>query len=174
MKHLLDQYCRLLKVAMTLLMALMIVPVSMQVLSRHTGLVPRYIWTEEVARFCFVWIIMIGAVVAVRDSAHFDVDLMPSPKTKREQGISNLVVHASMMLMAVVFAVYGVKFASLGYAQRSEMTGVNMLIIYISFPLAGFSWIGYLPEKIVADVRMIGAPSKPDLGGATSSGDERR
>lgn len=174
MKHLLDRYYRLLKIVMTLLMALMIVPVSMQVLSRHTGLVPRYIWTEEVARFCFVWIIMIGAVVAVRDSSHFDVDLMPAPKTKREEGISKLVVHASMMLMAVVFAVYGLKFASLGYAQRSEMTGVNMLIIYISFPLAGFSWIGFLTEKIVDDIRIIGAPPKPDIDGGTSSGDEPR
>jgi len=174
MKRLLDHYYRLLKIMMTLLMALMIVPVSMQVLSRHSGLVPRYIWTEEVARFCFVWVIMIGAIVAVRDSAHFDVDLMPAPKTKREEGISKLIVHASMMLMAVVFAGYGVKFALLGYAQQSEMTGVNMLILYISFPLAGFSWIAFLIEKLIADVRLIVATSRPDADQRTASGDKLR
>ncbi len=175
MKRLLEQYCRLLKIAMTLLMALMIVPVSLQILSRHTGIVPRYIWTEEVARFCFVWIIMIGAIVAVRDGTHFDVDLMPAAKTKREEGISKLIVHASMMLMAFVFAGYGVKFALLGYAQRSEITGVNMLLIHISFPMAGFSWILFLIEKLSEDIRLIGgAQAAPGGGDDQSTGDAQQ
>ena len=93
---------------MTLLMAFTLVPVSVQILSRFTGIVPRYIWTEEVARFCFVWIIMIGAMVAVRDGTHFDVDLMPPPKTKREQGVSRLIVHLGMLLMALVTLISGV------------------------------------------------------------------
>ncbi len=102
---------------MTLLMAFMIVPVSMQILSRYTGIVPRYIWTEEVARFCFVWIIMIGAMVAVREGTHFDVDLMPAPNTKREAGVSKLIVHLCMTLMAIVFAWYGAEFARFGSIQ---------------------------------------------------------
>ncbi|MDG2167327.1 MAG: TRAP transporter small permease subunit, partial [Opitutales bacterium] len=60
-----EGYYRILKALLTLLMGLIIVPVSLQILSRYTGIIPRYIWTEEVARFCFVWIIMIGAMIAV-------------------------------------------------------------------------------------------------------------
>ena len=154
-KLLLDRYYRLLKVVMTLLMALMLVPVSIQIVSRYTGIVPRYIWTEEVARFCFVWIIMIGSMVAVRDGTHFDVDLMPHPKTKREEGASKLVVHIAMTLMGLIFAWYGFQFAQFGAIQTSEMSGINMLSIYISFPLAGVTWILFLAEKIVQDVRLI-------------------
>jgi TRAP-type C4-dicarboxylate transport system permease small subunit len=162
MKRFLERYCRLLRIIMTLLMALMIVPVSIQILSRYTGLVPRYIWTEEVARFCFVWIIMIGAMVAVRDGTHFDVDLMPAPKTRREEGISKLIAHFGMMLMAIVFAWYGFQFARFGAIQTSEMSGINMLSIYISFPLAGVSWIMFLVEKIVDDLFLISSkPSEP-------------
>ncbi len=157
MKRLLDRYDQLLKVIITLLMALMLVSVSMQIVSRYTGLVPRYIWTEEAARFCFVWIIMIGAMVAVRDGTHFDVDLMPAPKTRREQGVSKLIVHFSMMLMAIVFAWYGYQFALSGATQSSEMSRINMLSIYISFPLAGVTWILFLIEKIVEDIRLIQA-----------------
>ena len=43
----LDAYFWTLKVLLTLLMALMIVPVLLQILSRYTGIIPRYIWTEE-------------------------------------------------------------------------------------------------------------------------------
>jgi TRAP-type transport system small permease protein len=151
----LDAYFWTLKVLLTLLMALMIVPVLLQILSRYTGIIPRYIWTEEVARFCFVWIIMVGSMIAVRDESHFSVDLLPPAETNRQLGIGNLIVHLAMMLMAIVFAWYGADFARFGLKQTSEMSGINMLSIYISFPLAGFTWAVFLIERIVADVRLI-------------------
>lgn len=160
MKSLLDHYCRLLRIVMTLLLACMIVPVLIQILSRYTGIVPRYIWTEEAARFCFVWIIMIGSMIAVRDGTHFDVDVMPKPKTKREEGVSRLIVHIAMMLMAFVFVWYGFAFAKFGYQQKSEMSGINMLSIYISFPLAGMTWVVFLVEKIADDLRLVRKPNE--------------
>lgn len=155
MKSFIEGYYRLLKWALTLLMGLIIVPVSLQILSRYTGVIPRYIWTEEVARFCFVWIIMIGAMIAVRDSAHFDVDLLPHPGTGRSQGIRNLAVHLSMALMGLFFTYYGFQFAQFGWIQSSEMSGINMATIYISFPLAGVTWLLFLAEKVLEDIRLI-------------------
>ena len=160
---LLELYYRLLKILLTLLMSFMVVPVSLQILSR-TSIVPRYIWTEEVARFCFVWIVMIGSMIAVRDEAHFNVDLMPDPETDRQKGISNLIVHIVMMVMAFVFAGYGYEFAEFGFMQTSETSGINMLSIYISFPVAGVTWAVFLLERMVGDVQLIlskpqGSPS---------------
>lgn len=155
MTRFLDRLSRLLKFILTLLMAVMIVPVLLQILSRYLGVVPRYIWTEEAARFCFVWIIMIGAMIAVREGTHFDVDLMPAPKSSREAGISRLMIHLCMVVMAIVFAWYGAQFARFGLIQNSEMSGINMASIYISFPLAGAVWLLFLAEKIVQDVAMI-------------------
>lgn len=157
MNKLLDQYCGLLKVVMTLLMVLMLSAVSIQILSRLTGLVPRYIWTEEVARFCFVWIIMVGAMVAVREGTHFAVDLVPAAKSRREEGVGKLMVHLGMLLMAFVFAWYGFQFARFGWMQQSEMSGINMLSIYISFPIAGVTWVVFLIEKLLEDYRTIAA-----------------
>ena len=74
---------------------------------------------RNLARFCFVWIIMIGSMIAVRQGTHFDVDLMPAPKTERERGISQLTVHVSMMLMALVFAFYGIQFARFGISRTT-------------------------------------------------------
>jgi TRAP-type C4-dicarboxylate transport system permease small subunit len=39
------------------------------------------------------------------------------------------------------------------------MSGINMLSIYISFPLAGFSWALFLLEKIVEDARTWRRPN---------------
>ncbi len=154
-KVLLDRYYQLLRVAIGLLLGLMIIPVLLQIVSRYSPLIPRFIWTEEIARFCFVWIIMIGASIAVRDESHFDVDLLPQPETDRQRGFARLVVHVAMASLAAVFAWYGIEFAKFGYLQSSEMWGINMLSIYISFPLAGITWLLFLGEKIVDDMRLL-------------------
>ena len=58
--------------------AVLVIPVSLQIFSRYTELIPSYIWTEEMARFLFIWLIMIGAMVGVRESQHFEVDVWPT------------------------------------------------------------------------------------------------
>lgn len=155
MQKLINGYYRFLKGALTCLMGVLIVPVALQILSRYTGVIPRYIWTEEMARFCFVWIIMIGAMIAVRDESHFDVDILPAPRTPRSRGIRNLITHLGIAIVAGFFSFYGVKFAQFGFIQNSEMSGINMLSIYIAFPLAGITWLIFLVEKIIADIRLI-------------------
>ena len=111
---------------------------------------------------------MIGSMVAVREETHFDVDLMPAPRSDREKGIAKLIVHSAMLVMAVVFAWYGVQFAQFGAAQRSEMSGINMLSIYISFPLAGGTWGLFLFEQLIADWRLARSNSIDESGEESS------
>lgn len=136
-------------------MGLMIIPVSVQILSRYFDFLPRYIWTEEAARFFFVWMIMIGSIIAVREGAHFDVDLFPRIKSVRGQSFLRTVVHLLMLLVAIVFIRYGYDFAKTGYMQSSEMIGINMLSLYIAFPIAGLSWFILIAEKLIEDLARL-------------------
>ena len=153
MKKVLDGYYRLLQVVLTLLMGLLIVPVTMQILSRYTGIIPRYIWTEEIARFCFIWIILIGAMIAVRDGSHFAVDLLPHPKTRRGEAIGRIFVDFIMFLVAVIFIVWGWPLVQFGMLQTSEIAELPMITIYIAWPLAGVTWILFLGENLVENIR---------------------
>ena len=155
MKKLLDGYYRILQVALTLLMGLLIVPVSLQIFSRYPGLIPRYIWTEEVARFCFMWIVMIGAMIAVRDGSHFDVDVLPKFGSKRVEAAMRIFVHLAMLLVALIFVTYGYDFAQFGAMQTSELAGLPMLTIYIAWPLAGVTWFAFLGEKLIEDIALL-------------------
>ena len=157
---LLDGYYRLLKLLLTILITAMIVVVSMQVFSRFTGIIPRYLWTEEASRFCFVWVIMIGSAIAVRDNSHFNVDLLPHPTSQRIQGIYGLITHLAMIIMAFVFVRYGYEFAKFGFMQTSEISEINMLSIYASFPIAGVSWVSFLLEHLIHDLNLISNPQQ--------------
>ncbi|MEZ5666568.1 MAG: TRAP transporter small permease [Alphaproteobacteria bacterium] len=149
----LDAYYRLLKLLLTLLMGGLIVPILMQVLSRHVGIIPRFIWTEEIARFCFVWVIMLGAMVAVRDGTHFDVDLLPDRIPRWLNAAITLFAHLAVFCVAITFIYYGYDFAVLGSRQQSEISGLPMLTIYIAWPIAGVTWVLFLFERIAADIR---------------------
>jgi TRAP-type C4-dicarboxylate transport system permease small subunit len=151
----LNSYYRWLQYALTLLMLALIGVVTLQITSRFTGILPQFLWTEEAARFCFVWIIMLGSAIAVRDGAHFDVDLIPRPKTNRTAGSLRFLTHLAMIALAFLFVRYGWEFAILGFAQRSEISAISMLSVYISFPVAGMSWVAFLLEHLWHDLDMI-------------------
>ncbi|MGF1625054.1 MAG: TRAP transporter small permease [Alphaproteobacteria bacterium] len=153
MTRALDLYYQLLKLLLTVLLMLLIIPIGLQVLSRSFVFIPRFIWTEEIARFCFIWIIMIGAMVGVRDGTHFDVDVLPQKMSRAVALAVNLFVHAAIFLVALTFIYYGYDFFVLGSRQQSEISGLPMLTIYIAWPVAGVSWALFLVERIAKDIR---------------------
>ncbi len=153
--RIIDGYYWILQVLVTLMLGVMIIPVTLQILSRYTGLIPRYIWTEEAARFCFIWVIMVGASIAVRDGTHFDVEVLPRPKSPVGQAVSQLIITAGMMIMALTFLLYGYDYALFGYRQTSELTGINMVFIHGVYLLAGASWVVFLIERAVAAIALL-------------------
>ena len=87
-------YSRLLSWLLVASVAVLIIPVTLQIFSRYTELIPSYIWTEELARFCFIWSIMLGAMVGVREGTHFEVDLWPPTERRAPQAALRLVASA--------------------------------------------------------------------------------
>jgi len=77
MRRLIDGYHALLNVLLGASVAALIVPVTLQIVARFTDLIPHWIWTEEMARFLFIWMVMLGAMIGVREGTHFEVDVWP-------------------------------------------------------------------------------------------------
>lgn len=155
MKRAIDLFYRGLQFLITLLIGLLLVPVVLQIVSRFTEIIPRYIWTEEVARFCFIWVIMLGSMIAVRDDSHFDLEVMPTPATARGRALARMIRHGMMLLVALTFVYFGYDFALFGYNQESELTGLNMLAIHIAWPLAGIAYALFLGEKLWQDLQLF-------------------
>jgi len=155
MSKILDRYYSFLKFVLTVLMGVLIVPVTMQICSRYIEFVPRYIWTEELARFCFIWIILIGAMIAMREDEHFTVDLLPTPKTNRGKAISLMFVDLMTFTMAVIFIVWGWPLVEFGLLQTSEMAELPMVLIYMAWPLTGITWILFLSERVISHIKLF-------------------
>ncbi|MEP2641582.1 TRAP transporter small permease [Roseobacter sp.] len=138
--RMLNTLCDGLRVLLGALIAALAIPVGMQVLARYTGVIPVYLWTEELATFIFVWVVMIGAMIAVWDQTHFDVRVMPDSKYPLLKLLQDGFVLIMIGGFAVIFAWYGIEYAQFGAIQNSVMMRANMLITHISVPIAGILW----------------------------------
>ncbi|MEP3436502.1 MAG: TRAP transporter small permease subunit [Hoeflea sp.] len=136
----LETFCQGLRILIGLLMAVLAIPVGMQVISRYTDLIPTFLWTEELSTFIFVWIVMIGSMVAVWERTHFDVHVMPDASTPLATLLQNGTVQVLIIIFAVLFAWYGIEYARFGYIQNSVMMRANLLVTYISVPISGLIW----------------------------------
>src|SRR5258708_16169279 len=87
--------------------AILIVPVTLQIISRYTALIPSWIWTEELSRFLFIWMIMLGAMIGVREGSHFVVDALPD-LPPRANAILQIVTHFLVPVFALLFVWWGI------------------------------------------------------------------
>ncbi|WP_038129549.1 TRAP transporter small permease [Thioclava indica] len=140
MGRILEGFCQGLRVLLAVLMGALAIPVAMQVIARYTGLIPVYLWTEELATFIFVWMVMIGSMIAVWEGTHFDVRITRDATRPLgillQKGIVLLLIGA----FALVFAWYGIEYAKFGAMQQTVMMQANKLITFISVPISGAVW----------------------------------
>ena len=154
MKTLVRRYHRLLTWLLVGTVAVLIVPVSLQIFARFTQLIPAYIWTEELARFLFIWMVMLGAMIGVREGTHFEVDVWPQ-LGPRANAMLRIVSHVFVLVFALVFVWWGIEFTRFGWDQLSEIAELPMWMIFIAWPVAGFTWVLFIGESFVTNFRIL-------------------
>src|SRR5204862_2768479 len=113
-------YAKLLEFLLAACLGILIIPVTLQIISRYTVLIPSYIWTEEMARFLFIWTIMIGAMVGVREAQHFEVDVWPSLSRRAEAAV-RIAARLGILGLALVFVVAGLEFTGFAWTRTSAL-----------------------------------------------------
>lgn len=147
-------YARLLSWILVASVAILIIPVTMQIFSRTIPLIPTYIWTEEMARFLFVWSIMIGAMIGIREGSHFEVDVWPD-MSPRATAALKLVSGLFVMVFALVFVWWGWEFTWNARNRISELAELPLWMIHLAWPLAGFSWVVFQAEHLYDNARVL-------------------
>ena len=154
MKKLLDLYHRLLTRLMVATVAILIIPVTLQIISRYTALIPSWIWTEELSRFLFIWMVMLGAMIGIREGTHFEVDVWPD-LAPRPTALLRIVSHLFVLVFALVFVWWGIEFVRFGWDQRSELAELPMTFIFAAWPVAGLTWALFLGDSLIDNFRVL-------------------
>ena len=147
-------YAKLLEILLAACVGILVIPVTLQIVSRYTPFIPSYIWTEEMARFLFVWTIMIGVMVGVREAQHFEVDVWPE-MSRRSEAAVRILARLGILALALVFVWAGIEFTRFAWNRTSELADLPLWLIHVAWPVAGVTWIVFAGEQIFDEARIM-------------------
>ena len=139
------------EIAIITLFTIIIFTVFLQVVARYVFNSPPA-WSEELARYCQVWMVLLTSSICIRKGSHLAVDYLThhlSPKWKKWLGI---FTHTLIVIYLAAVLYYGFVLLQVGQFQFSPAMEIRMSFTYLVFPI-GYSLM--LIEAVLVTVKLV-------------------
>ncbi len=149
-----------------LLFAALTAVVGLQVLDRLV-LHRSFIWSEEVARFLFFWVVLLGAAMSVRARRHFVLDLTRGRHRAARSAagfLLDIVPHLSVSAFSLFLLIQGIGYVRAGLLRTASNSDINMGAVYGAIPVFAALSIVYSALNIVEDYRAFRHGRRVDAG----------
>lgn len=138
-----------LRVICVALFALLVVLVVWQVFTRLVLNDPAP-WTEESARFAFVWVSLIGIAIAVGEKADVVMDFLVAKLPRSLQRGADLVAYLASIAFILYVLVYGgLQQAERAWTQTNPVLPFTQGQLYLALPVSGILLTLFLVTHIV-------------------------
>jgi len=148
---------RMVRWALVSIFSLMIAVTFAQVIFRYVLRSPLP-WSEELARYCFVWIVFLGATLGLERGVHIGVDiltiLLPGRVQRWLAAINEVLILAFVLLIILA----SVSVVDANRLQFSPALGLQMAKVYLAIPLGMAVMALLLLGKLVEAFRRGPAP----------------
>jgi TRAP-type transport system small permease protein len=129
MKKTIHLFFKLLEFLVVACMFAMVVMVFGNVVLRY-GFNSGITVSEEMSRYCFIWLTYIGAMVAMRDKGHLGVDTMVKLLPVGGKKFCLFLSESLMLLCNVLFVIGTYKMHELQVTNISPVVGISMIWVY--------------------------------------------
>ena len=129
MRKIIDIYCGIFEFLIALMLALMVILVFGNVVLRY-GFNSGIAISEEVARWLFIWITFLGAVVALRERAHLGVDMLVSRLPVAGKKLCLAASYACMLYILWLLYEGSLAQVRINWDTEAPVTGASMAIVY--------------------------------------------
>jgi TRAP-type transport system small permease protein len=128
----------------------MTIVVFLQVVFRYVLGRPLH-WSEEMARYLFVWLSVLGAALGVQKGGHFGLDFFQRMKPKPWKRLVPILVHLLMMVVALVVFFQGITLVQMTSLQESPAMSISMAWAYASLPTGAGLMTVHLLVALIKD-----------------------
>ncbi|RGY97838.1 TRAP transporter small permease [Clostridium sp. AM58-1XD] len=154
----------LLLVLIGIALAVMMSVIMLQTLTRYV-IFYSLPWSEELSRYLFVFVIMIGLTVAIKDDMLISIDLIDRFLPKKADKVLDAFRKLLALAVSIIIVICCSRMFTIGRIQKSPAMGIPMITMYgtifVSYILATVS----LVFKIIDDFR--------EALGITEEGEEK-
>ncbi|MFW5488861.1 MAG: TRAP transporter small permease [Desulfovibrio sp.] len=153
-------------------MGVMLLLIFMQVITRYFfGY--TFEWSEELARFLFVWVVFLGSALLMGQGGHLAVRLLPSKLEGRMSGIAlQLFINLCSCAFILLLLIQGAKMTRVMTFQTAPGLGISMSAVYVIIPVSAVLMLLYLGRdtmKVFREMREIKRKGNPVVSDAMGS-----
>ncbi|EKB49109.1 TRAP transporter small permease [Cecembia lonarensis] len=133
---------------------LMILTVCLQVFARY-ALPWSPPWTEELARFAFIYMVSLGTGLAIKDRSYVNVDILLQSLGERKRVILDSFILMLIILLMGLMLWYSIPLIRIVQLQQSASLKINMALIYLSMFFMALLVILYAYLELIKNVNHI-------------------
>jgi len=130
---------------LVVLMALMVLNVTWQVVSRYVFQSPSS-FTDELSRYMLIWVGMLGAAYVAGKNEHLAIDILLTKLKEKAQDKLMILINCCVLIFALVVMVIGgsnLVYLTFVLEQRSAVLQIPLAYIYAIIPFSGLLVIYY-------------------------------
>lgn len=141
------------------LCSILVLCVVWQVCSRYVLNTPST-YTDELARFLFIWVGLIGAAYALGQKKHLAIDLLATKleTSPSKQNLLNLCINIIGLFFTLSIMCYGgmrLVQDTIAHGQISPVIGIQMGGVYLAIPISGLFMLIYLVRDIFENAKQL-------------------
>jgi len=144
------------EVILVALMALMTALIGGQIFMRYV-MQASLSWSEELARYCFIWMAYISVSYAVKKDVHISTTAFVSMLPPRGVIVARILSHLIFAAFALLVVTEGIALVQklLNFGQRSSSLGLLMAYVYLA-PVVGFTLVLFrLAQRILIELSAL-------------------
>jgi TRAP-type C4-dicarboxylate transport system permease small subunit len=132
--------------------------ILLQIFSRYLPL-PIPIWTEELSRWLWVWLVFVGVAEVERSDAHLKMDLVAGALPPRLRTILYLTIDVVSLLVFAELLRIGYNGALRTVNAASVTLPVPMAVFYAACPVGAVFIVIRVVQRSVARIRSLARPT---------------
>lgn len=110
-------------------------------------------WTEELARYLQIWLTFVGATVAVKRWAHFQLTLVNQWIPAGARRFTRVFAGAVVIALAAIMIKNGIDITRFTWNQTSPVMGWRIGYLYLISPVSGVLMIFFAVRHLVTTLR---------------------
>jgi len=121
-----------------------IISITMMLFIIFLQVIFRYVFhnsltfSEELARYLFVWTVFLCSAVVARDNGHIVVGVLTERLKGKKAKYVKITAYASTMIFVLILFYQGLRMMRLSSFQHSPALGISMSWVYLAIPVATF------------------------------------
>ena len=144
---------------LVVLMVVEVVVVFAQVVTRYVFHSPLA-WSEELARYLFIYDVMIGAAIAIRRNSHLQIDILINLMNPKVRTILTIIATLAGMVFMVFLLSYSITLVQTGSRTMSAGLGIPMSIPYSCMPVGIVLMLLTSLEVLLKNIAALREPGK--------------